>query len=110
IIRIHAEHETAIDHHAESMQASHGRAVIAIEVLHLPLLAQVADIRCFKSHKEAPEAAIDSLLEEAWLQHRIHGTRSLPKPAHTAHTVKEGRSKLRIPEQMIIEKVQMPPG
>src|SRR5215475_757947 len=109
VIGIHAEHEAAVDHNAQFMQPSHGSAVVTMKVLRLPLVSQVADVRGFEAHKETPQPAIHSLFQYARLQHRIHSACSLPKPAHTAHAVEKCRRKIWISQQMIIEKVQVPP-
>src|SRR5437867_3505165 len=89
VISIHAEHEAAIDHNAQFMQPSYGSAVVTMDVLHLPLVSQVADVRGFEAHKKTPQPAIHSLFQYPRLQHRIHSACSLPKPAHTAHAVEE---------------------
>src|SRR5262245_58647015 len=110
VIVIHSEHEAAVDHHAETMESSHSVLVVEPDVLHLPLPAQISDVRGFKSDKQAAKTAVDRLLQESWLMHGIHCSCSLPQPAHAFHSVEEGCRKLRISEEVIIKEVKMPAG
>lgn len=41
VIVVHPEHKAAVHHHAQSVQSPDRRGVVAIQVLKLPLLAQI---------------------------------------------------------------------
>ena len=55
VVAVHAEHEAAVDHHAEIVQAANRRGVIAAHVLILPLLGKVRRVERLESDEEAAQ-------------------------------------------------------
>src|SRR6266852_8615614 len=107
VVFIHAEHETAVDHHAMVVKPAYGGSVVAAKILKFSLLLEIRLIGGLKPNKQAPQSAGHRLLEEFRRQHRVHSSRRLPETAHASHAIKERIRKTRIAEQMIVEEIQV---
>ena len=55
VVGIHAEHEAAVDHHPEIVEAADGRAVVAAHVLVLALLSEVVGIQGLEADEQAAQ-------------------------------------------------------
>ena len=69
VIRIHAEDETAVDHHAEAVQPPDRGGVVAVEILKLVLLAQVAWVERLEADEQTAEPGGHRLLEQVRREH-----------------------------------------
>jgi hypothetical protein len=110
VVAIHAEDKAPVDHHAGIVQTSNRRRVVAAHVLVLPLLDEVVGVERLEADKQAAQPCVNRTFEKVWREHRIHGARRLPEPAHTAHTLEEGGGEAPVAEEMIVEKVQVTAG
>ena len=110
VVVVHAEDEAAVDHDAERVQpAGHGRVVPA-EVLSLVALHQIAGRERLESDEDAAEPGLGRALDQIATKDRVHRRRTLEEPAHAAHAVEQRRREVRIAQQVIVEKVEMPSG
>ena len=110
VVSIHSEDEAAIHHHVVVVEAPDGGAVVAVEVLELPLLAQVLRAERFKPHEETAQPGRGSLLEQPGAQHRWHRARGLPHPVHSPHPLEERGREAHVAEEMIVEEVEVLSG
>src|SRR5579862_3167788 len=92
------------------MEASDGRCIVAMKVLHLCVGAEAPGIESLEPDEEASQAAADRLLEERGAKNRLNGPRGLPKAAHPAHSLEQGARKPHVPEEMVVEEIQVAPG
>ena len=92
------------------MQSTNGVAVVATQVLILPLLTQVRGVERLESNKQAAKAGIDGSLEQTGREHGIDGSGGLPEASHPAHAAEECRGEARSAEQVVVEKYRWRPG
>ena len=110
VIGVHAEYETPVDHDPGIVYAPDRGHVVPIEILNLGVLAQIAVAQGFESHEDTAQARLGRGLQQARFQNRIHRGRGLPQPPHALHPGKQRRGETRMPEQVIVEKIEMPAG
>ena len=92
------------------MQAPDRRAVVAPQVLILPLFGEVRGVERFEADEQAAQPGVDRPLQQARREHRVDGAGGLPEAAHAAHAVEQRRREAAIAEQMIVEEIQVTPG
>ena len=110
VVAIETEDEAGVDHHTEAVEPVDGRCVVAPRVVPLPLSEQVVVAGGLEPYEEAPEACVDSALDEARGEDGRHCSRRLEDPLHPPHTVEERRGMTRVGEDVVVEEVEMPSG
>ena len=82
-------------------------AVVTAKVLQLSLFPQVRRAERLEAHEEAAEARFDGALEQTRPQHGGDRARRLPDPVHALHAVEQRSREPRVPEEVVVEEVEV---
>jgi hypothetical protein len=108
---VHAEHEAAVDHHAQLVEAADRLRVVPPDVLVLALLRQVVGVDGLEADEQAAQAGGHRRLQQrGLLEHSLHGPGRLPEPSHAAHAREELGREARVAEEMVVEEVEVAAG
>ena len=110
VIVVHPEDEAAVDHDAEAVQpAGHG-GVVASEILAFVAQREVARRERLEPDEQAAQPGFRGALDQIASEHGIDRRCALEQPPHSPHALEQRRRKPSVPEQMIVEEVEVPAG
>src|SRR4051794_35781145 len=107
VVVVHPEHEAAVDHDAEVVQAADHRRVVAVDVLPLALVEEIGAVDGLEADEQAAQARLHRLLQQAGPQDGLHRAGGLPQPSHPAHALEQGAGEAGVAEQVVVEEVQV---
>ena len=109
-IAVHAENKAAVDHHARRIQRADGALVILVEIGAFPRGGKVFAVCAFKANEGAAQPCIARQAYKAFVLRVAHGHRALKQPTHAAHFPKQRLRKRTAGEEIVVQKIEMPPG
>jgi hypothetical protein len=107
---IHAKNKAAVDHDAKGVQAASNCLVVAAEVLPLVTTPQVFWRKRFEAYKDAAQTSFRGTLYEVTSQNGVHCGCALEHTSHALHAFKKRFGKVSVPEQVIVEEIEMASG
>jgi hypothetical protein len=107
VVVIHAEDEAAVDHDAKVVQALRDDGIVAAEVLALVAAGQVGRRQRLEPDEDATESRLRRPLDEVAAKNRVDGRGALEETVHPAHAAKQRGGKLRVSQQVVVEKVEV---
>ncbi len=106
---IEAEDEASVHHHAEFVATPNGVVIASRKVLSL-CMKEVLWIEGFEADKHTAHACLCGTFDQVSLQDRGDGACALENATHAAHAVEEGGGEATVPEEVVVEEIEMPPG
>ena len=110
VVSVQAEDEAAVDHDAEAVEPAHDLAIAAAEVLALAGALEAAAGKRFEADKQTSQTGGSRLFDHIIAQDRVDCCGALKDAAHPSHAAEEISREPRIPEEMIVQEVEMPAG
>src|SRR6185312_13672101 len=106
-VGVEPEDKTAVDHDAERMKPLDGLFVVLTDVLALIALDKTRPAERFEAHEDASETGFRGFFNQVAFQDRVDGGSALEDPVHALHSLEEARGKPLMPEQMIVQEIEM---
>ena len=109
VISVQTEYEAAVNHDAEAVEPADYVTVTAAEVLPLPGAFEAPVGKSLKPNEQASQTGGGGLFDQIVAQDRVDRCGSLKNAAHSSHAAEEIAREPGIPQEMIVQKVEMPP-
>ncbi len=109
-VSVEAEDEAAVDHDAEAVEPAYDLAIVAAEVLALAGALEAARGERFEPNEQAPESCRRRVFDAIIAQDRVDSCGCLKDAAHSFHAAEEISGEPGIPEEMIVQEVEMSAG
>ncbi len=107
IVAVQPEDEAPVDHDAEIVEPPDDVSVAAAEVLALARAREPAGRQRLESDEQAAQSCGRSLFDDVVAKDRVHRRGALEDPAHSPHAAEEFFGEPRIPEEVVVQEVEV---
>ena len=88
VVVVKAEHETTVDHDAQTMQPLDGCHIVLREVLQFVTRTEILRREGLEAKEDTAQPSLGSLFNQVVFQHRGHCGGTLEYSSHAAHALK----------------------